>query len=129
MRLPRYRHLLPFHVSPVLSRKREANKLTGVSMEKRSYYRNPLTRLETNQPAKSFRIFTTPASAAQWLKVKSNRDRVCLDARGKMRVRRWEDGRVGITYYGAVRSDYRINLAPVRHLTPALWELEKRREA
>lgn len=90
-------------------------------MEKRSPYRNPLTRLETIQPAKSFRIFTSAGSAAMWLKEKRNADRVCRDARGMMRIRTWEDGRIGITYFGAVRSSYRLNLAPARHLTPAAY--------
>lgn len=98
-------------------------------MEKRSPYRNPLLRLEPNQPSKTFRVFTSAGSAAHWLKQGKNAERVVRDARGKMQVRKWDDGRVGITFYGSVRSSYRLNLAPVRHLTPALYELEKRREA
>lgn len=98
-------------------------------METRSIYRNPLLRLEQNQPAKTFRVFTSAASCAQWLKDPKNAERVCRDARGKMKVRKWNDGHVAVTMFGSVRSSYRLNLAPVRHLTPALWELEKRREA
>jgi len=98
-------------------------------METRSIYRNPILRLEPIQPSKSFKIFSSAGSAAHWLKQGKNAERVVKDARGKMRVHKWNDGRVGITFYGAVRSSYRLNLAPVRHLTPALWELEKRREA
>lgn len=98
-------------------------------MEKRSPYRNPLLRIEGNQPSKTFKIFSSAASAASWLKQGKNRDRVVKDARGMMQVRKWADGRVGITFMGSVTSSYRLNLSPVRHLTPALWELEKRREA
>lgn len=98
-------------------------------MEKRSYYRNPIARLEPNRPAKTFRIFSSAASAAGWLKVRANAERVVRDAAGRMRVHKWADGRVGVTYYGAVRSSYRLNLAPERRLTPELWALENRRSA
>lgn len=98
-------------------------------METRSIYRNPITRLEPIQPSKSFKIFSSAGSAAHWLKQGKNAERVVKDARGMARVHKWADGRVGVTFYGAVRSSYRLKLAPVRHLTPALWELEKRREA
>lgn len=98
-------------------------------MEKRSYYRNPMLRLEANQPAKTFRVFSSAASAASWLKVPANAERVCRDARGKMKVRKWADGHVAVTMFGAVRSSYRLNLAPERRITPELWALENRREA
>lgn len=93
-------------------------------METRSPYRNPLTRLETNQPAKTFKVFTSAGSAAMWLKEKSNADKVCRDARGKMKVRTWADGHVVITMFGAVRHPYRLNLAPARYLTPAAYANE-----
>jgi hypothetical protein len=51
------------------------------------------------------------------------------DARGKIRLSRWADGRVAITYFGRVDSGYRLNLAPERRLTPELWALENRRSA
>jgi hypothetical protein len=95
----------------------------------RSPYRNPLTRLEPNQPAKTFRIFTSAGSAASWLRVRANADKVCRDAAGKMQVHKWADGRVGVTYFGAVRHPYRIRLAPERRITPELWALENRRTA
>lgn len=98
-------------------------------MEKRSIYRNPLLRIEQNQPSKTFKVFTSAASAARWLRDPNNAKRVCLDARGNMKVRRWKDGHVAVTMYGSVRSSYRLNLAPVRHLTPELWALENRRDA
>lgn len=98
-------------------------------METRSIYRNPLLRLEQNQPAKTFKVFTSPASAAHWLKDAKNAERVCRDARGKMKVRKWADGHVAITMYGSVRHPYRLNLAPERRITPELWALENRREA
>lgn len=98
-------------------------------METRSIYRNPLTRLEPNQPSKTFRVFTSAGSAAHWLKQGKNAERVCRDARGKMKVRTWDDGHVVITMYGAVRHPYRLNLAPERRITPELWALEQRRDA
>ena len=95
----------------------------------RSPYRNPITRLEGNQPAKTFKVFSSAASAAQWLSVPANAEKVCRDCRGVMKVRTWEDGHVAVTMFGAVRHPYRLKLAPVRHITPELWALEQRRDA
>jgi hypothetical protein len=104
-----------------------AKKLTGGFMERRSPYRNPLLRLEGTQPAKTFKVFSSAGSAAHWLKEPKNAERCVKDARGKIRLSRWADGRVAITYFGRVDSGYRLNLAPERRLTPELWALENRR--
>lgn len=96
---------------------------------RRSPYRNPLTRIEPRQPAKTFKVFSSAASCAMWLKEPKNAERVVKDARGIARVSRWNDGRVAVTYFGRVDTGYRIKLAPERRITPELWALENRRSA
>src|SRR5690348_2805577 len=97
-------------------------KLNGGCMERRSPYRNPITRLDPRSPAKTFKIFSSAGSAASWLRVQANAERV-------IKVRKWADGKVAVTYFGAVRSSYRIKLAPERRISPELYALEQRRDA
>lgn len=90
----------------------------------RSYYTNPLARMEPVQPARTFRMFTSAGSAALWLKKKANAERVVKDARGKMQVRKWADGHVAINFYGTLPKRKHFTLAPARYLSPALYACE-----
>lgn len=101
-----------------------ANKPIYKGLAMRSPYTNPLARMEPNQPTKTFRIFTSALSAALWLKEKHNAERVVRDARGKMRVRKWADGRVAVTYFGSIPKRRHFTLAPARELSPALYACE-----
>lgn len=115
--------LLPFTVSPVLSVE-AANKPIHKGLAMRSPYTNPLARMEPNQPTKTFKVFSSALSAALWLKEKANADRVVRCARGMMKVRKWADGHVVITYYGSIPKRRHFTLAPARELSPALYACE-----
>lgn len=96
---------------------RAANKLISKGCAMRSYYTNPLARVVPNAEAKTFRIFTSAASAAHWLKEPSNAKRV-------IRVRTWKDGHVAVTYHGSLPRRPHFKLAPARELSPALYANE-----